>query len=101
VRPSGPELFVGGADPRSPVVSAAVDPLPLEQLVLDQPVDLRLVAEQRTQFGDALLDVAVLVLHALTLESSQCTQTKLEDGTGLQLREVEALHQRGAGGVGV
>jgi hypothetical protein len=80
---------------------ARVGLLQLEQLLFDQRVDLLLGAEQLAQLGDALLDVAVLVLDSLALERGQRAQAQLEDRNGLDLREVERLHQPVLRGVGV
>ena len=62
------ELLLGGDDLGAAVVAAAVDLLDLEQLLADDAVDLRLVAEDVAQLGDPLLQVGVLVLDLLARE---------------------------------
>ena len=71
------------------------------QLVLDHAVDARLVGEERAQLGDPLLQVAMLVLDALALERRQRAQPQLEDRRGLDLGQLEALHQLRARLLGV
>jgi hypothetical protein len=85
----------------APVVGLAVELLQLEQLLADQPVDPRLVAENRPQLGDALLEVPVLLVDPLALELRQPLEAEVEDRLRLDLAELELLHQAGAGGVGV
>ena len=79
----------------------AVDLLDLEQLLLDQRGDPRLVAEELAELGDALLKIGVLVLDALALESGERAQPQVEDRLRLELAEPEALHQPGPSLVGV
>ena len=38
-------------------------------------------------------DLALLVLDLLALEGSQAAQLHIQDGLGLELAQVEALHQ--------
>ena len=64
-------------------------------------VDPRLVAEDRAQLGDPLLQVGVLVLDALALEPGERAQAQVEDRLRLDLGELEALHQPRARLVGV
>ena len=71
----------------------AVDLLELEQLLLDQRGDSRLVAEEHAELGDALLEVGVLVLDALALEAGERAEPQVEDRLRLELAEPEALHQ--------
>ena len=73
----------------------------LEQLLLDQAVDLVLVAEQLAQLADALDEVGVLALDRVGLERGQLLQAQLEDRLGLDVGEAEALDQALAGGVAV
>ena len=75
------------------LVVAAVDLLELEQLLLDQRRDVRLVAEERAELGDALLEIGVLVLDALALEPREGAEPEVEDRLGLELAEPEALHE--------
>src|SRR5581483_10579403 len=83
------------------IVATAERLLQLEQLLLDDGVDLRLVAEQRAQLADALLQVAVLVLDVLALERGERAEAQLENRRRLALAQVELLLQPGAGGLGV
>src|SRR5207248_11131670 len=53
------------------------------------------------QLGDALLDVAVLVLDALPFERGECSETQLEDCERLLLRELELRHEAGLRRFGV
>ncbi len=78
-----------------------VDLLELEQLLLDERRDPRLVAEQHAQLGDPLLQVRVLVLDPLALEPGERAEPQVEDRLRLQLAELEALHEPVAGLVGV
>ena len=64
-------------------------------------VDPGLVAEDRPELGDALLQVGVLVLDLLALEPGEAREAQVEDRLGLDLGELEALHQAGARRVGV
>ena len=83
------------------VVVLAVDLLELEQLLADQRHHARLVAEDRAELGDPLAQVGVLCLDPLPLERGQRAQAEVEDRLGLDLREVELLHQALARRVGV
>ena len=95
------EIGLAGDDLRAPVVGLPVDLLDLEQLLLDERRDSRLVAEQHPQLGDALLQVGELVLDALALEPGERAEPEVENRLCLQLGETEALHQSRAGLVGV
>ena len=81
------EVGLPGHDLRSPIVRAAVNVLELEQLLLDERRDPRLVAEQHTQLRDPLLQVRVLVLDPLALEPGERAEPKVEDRLRLQLAE--------------
>ena len=75
------------------IVVSAVDPLDLEQLIADDPIDTRRLAENGTELGDALLQIAVLILDFLTTERRQPLETQIEDGLCLELRELERLRR--------
>ena len=83
------------------VVVAAVDLLDLEQLLADERVDARRVAEDRAQLGDALAQILVLRLDLLAREPGEAREPKVEDRLRLDLGEREALHQLRARLVGV
>ena len=59
------------------------------------------VGEDVLELGDELDDRQVLVLDLLALEGGQAGQPHVEDGLGLELGQVEALHQVVAGDVDV
>src|SRR5262245_36634003 len=73
------ELALGGDDLRAAVVALAVDLFDLEQLLPDQRIDPRLVAEDRPQLADPLHQVLVLVLDPLSLERAQRPQPQVEE----------------------
>ena len=79
----------------------AVDLLELEQLLLDERRDPRLVAEQHTKLRDPLLQVRVLVLDPLALEPGERAEPQVEDRLRLQLAQREALHETRPGLIGV
>ena len=60
-----------------------------------------LVAEQLAQLADPLHLVRVLLAQRVGLERGQLLQAQFEDRLGLDVRELEALHQAGAGRVAV
>ena len=63
------------------------------ELVLDDREDALRVGEDVLELGDLLDDREVLVLDLLALEGGQAGQPHVEDRLGLQLGQVEALHQ--------
>ena len=65
--------------------------LDLEQLLADERVDPDLVGEDRAELGDALLEVGVLLLDSLALETGEALETEVEDRLRLDLGELEAL----------
>ena len=67
--------------------------LDLEQLLADERPDPRLVAQDRPQLSDPLHEILVLVLDPLALERGQRAQAEVEDRLGLDLGELELLHQ--------
>ena len=73
----------------------------LEQLGADQLVDLALVAEDAAQTGDLRDQLGVLGADLALAHAREALQAQVEDGLGLDLGEVERLHQPGAGGVRV
>src|ERR1044072_7037906 len=62
---------LGGPGRRPPLFALAIDLPELEQLLADQPVDASLVAEDRAQLSDPLLQVGELVLAPLALEAGE------------------------------
>src|SRR5262245_11002783 len=95
------ELALGGDDLRAPVIVLAVDLLDLEQLLPDEAIDPRLVAEDRAQLADPLDEVLVLVLDPLALERGQRAEPEVEDRLRLDLGQLELFHQARARGVRV
>ncbi len=79
----------------------AVGVLDLEQLLLDDVAHPLLVAEDLAQLADPLEHLRVLGAQLVRLERGEPLQAQVEDGLGLDAREVEALHQPVARGVGV
>ena len=59
------------------------------------------VAEERAELSDALLQVVVLILDTLALETGQGPQAKFEDRGGLNLGKAEPLHELCARVVGI
>ena len=66
----------------------------LLELVLDQPHDPALVAEDLPQLLDALDDVLVLGADLVALQRGQLAQAHLDDRVGLDLRQLELVHDR-------
>ncbi len=75
--------------------------LELEQLLANGRIDERRISEQGAELRDALLQIGVLVLDALALETREGAQTEVEDRLRLDLGELEALHQRRTRGIRV
>jgi hypothetical protein len=78
-----------------------VDLPDLEQLLADQGIDPRLVAQDRAQLADPLHQILVLVLDPLALQRGQRPQPEIEDRLRLDLRELELLDQPLACGIRV
>ncbi len=76
---------------------AGVLPLELGQLVLDDLADAGRVGQDVLELGDELDDRQVLVLDLLALEGGQAGESHVEDGLGLELGQVEPLHEVGPG----
>ena len=93
------DVVLGVGDLRAPLVAVAV--ADLEQLLLDQAHHPLLVAEDLAQLLDALDHVGVLGLDLVGLERGEALQAQVEDRLGLDARQLEALHQAVARGVGV
>ena len=72
---------------------AGVLALQLDELVADDAHDAGRVGEDVLELGDELDDREVLVLDLLALERGQAGQPHVEDGLGLQLGQVEPLHE--------
>ena len=93
------EVVLGRRDLRAALVAVALGDL--QQLLLDQREDLVLVAEQLAQLADALHEVGVLAPQRVGLERGQLLEAQLEDRLRLDVGQLEALHQPGAGRVAV
>ena len=93
----GDEVLVGHLaarvvrDARPPL--AGVLALQLDELVLDDRHHAGGIGEDVLELGDELDDREVLVLDLLALERGQAGQPHVEDGLGLQLRQVEPAHE--------
>ncbi len=70
-------------------------------LVGDQLQQLALIGQDLTKARDVGLDLLVLVLDLAALQRSQAAQRQVEDRLGLDLAQLEAVHQLVAGGLGV
>ena len=86
-------------DTRAPL--AGVLPLQLGELVLDDREDPGRVGEDVLELRDQLDHREVLVLDLLALEGGQAGQAHVQDRLGLELAQVEALHQVAPGGLHV
>ena len=64
-------------------------------------VDAAWITEKRAELGDPLLEIGVLVLDSLALETGERAEAEIEDRLRLDLGELEALHERRPGVVGV
>ena len=69
--------------------------------VLDEVEDVLLVAEQRAQLRDPLLDLGVLGLDLVRLERGELREAQVEDRRRLEDRELEPLDELVARGVAV
>ena len=78
-----------------------VEALELAELGLDDAVDGVFVAEQLAQLLDARQQAAVLFFDLVALEAGEFLQAQVEDGLGLGQRELEGVHEGGAGGLDV
>src|SRR5258705_13462535 len=83
------------------VVVATVDLLDLEQLLADERIDAGLVAEDRAQLRNALLQVLELRLDLLAREAGEPREAEVEDRLRLDLGEREPLDELRARLVGV
>ena len=75
--------------------------LDLAGFPLDLGPYLLRVLQQVLQPGDGRQQVVVFLVEALTFQRSQPAQLHIEDGLGLDLRQVELLHQVVAGSLNV
>ena len=71
------------------------------ELLADEAVDADFVGEDRAELGDALLEIGVLLLDSLALETGEALKAEVEDRLRLDLGELEALLQAGARFIGV
>ena len=55
----------------------------------DEPVHAGLLAQNRAQLGDALLEIGELIVDPLALQSGQTLEAEVEDGLCLDLRQLE------------
>src|SRR5690606_6815291 len=67
--------------------------LEVGEVVLDEAEDLLRIRKQALEVLDFLEDFLVLVLDLLALESSQASETHVQDGLGLRVGQLEARHQ--------
>ena len=65
----------------------------LNELVLEDALEHRLVCEQFDKVRDLLFEFVVLVLELLAVEALQGLQAHIEDGLRLHVGKREALHQ--------
>src|SRR5215211_5966898 len=79
----------------------AVALLELAQLLDDQGVDPRRVAEDRPELADELRELGVLLADLVGLHGGEAGETHVEDRLRLFLGELELVYQAGAGGVRV
>jgi hypothetical protein len=93
------DVVLGVRDLGAALIAVALGDL--EQFLLDQAVDLVLVAEQLAQLANALDEVGVLALDRVGLERGQLLEAQLEDRLGLDVGEPKALDQALAGDVAV
>ena len=59
------------------------------------------MGQQVFQVGDLLLDLLVLVFDLLAFEGGQAAQLHIQDGLGLEIGQLEALHQAFFGRIGI
>ena len=93
------EVAVGRDDLGTPVVAVLLDDL--GELVDDDLPLARLVGEDVLEVGDLELELGQVVDDLLALEGGQPAQLHVEDRGGLDLVDLEQLHQAGAGLVDV
>ena len=65
----------------------------LDELVPDHSHEQGLVGEQALVVGDLLLEIGVLGLDLVALQTLQSLQLHVQDGLGLDLGQTELLHQ--------
>src|SRR3954454_23436921 len=95
------EFFLRRDDLRAAVVLLAVDVLDLEQLLTEERVDPRGVAEDFAELRDALSKILEFRLDLFPREPGQSRKAKVEDRLRLNLRQVEPLDQLNPCVVGV
>ncbi len=93
------DLALGVGDLGTALVAVGLGDL--GQLVLDQPVDPFLVAEDLPQLLDPLDQIGVLLLDLVGLERGQPAERQLQDRLGLDDGQLEALDQSVARRLGV
>src|SRR5258706_492540 len=86
-------------DPRPTVATELL--LQLGQLVLDDPQDALRIRQDVLELRDQLDHAEVLVLDLLALEGGQAGEAHVEDRLGLELAQVEPVHQVRPGEVDV
>src|SRR5262249_14530795 len=91
----------GRDDLRAAVVAAAVDAADLDELLANDGVDPRRIAEDAAQLLDPLAEVAVLLFDPAPLEAGQRAEPQIENRLRLDLGQLKATHQRIASAVGV
>ncbi len=89
------DLALGVRDLGAPLVAVGLDDL--GELVLDDAVDLLLVAEDLAELLDPLDEVGMLLLDLVRLERRQSAQGQLEDGLRLDQCQLEPLDEPVAG----
>src|SRR5215472_10435310 len=88
------ELAFGFDDLRAALVAELL--LEDADLVFDKPVDAALAAQDLFEVRDGLEERDVLFFDLLPFESDEPLQTQVEDRIGLDLGQLEFLHQAGA-----
>ncbi len=83
---------------RTPDVAVALDDL--AELLADDLALADRVGQDRVELGDLALALGQLVHDALALEGGEPAQLHVEDRDGLDLVDVEQLHELAAGGLG-
>ncbi len=85
-------------DVRAPQVAEAL--LQPQNVFPDQPADFGRVGQEIDQIIDAGHDLGILIDDLLPFQSGQPAQLHVENGLGLDFREPEFFHERGARIVG-